>query len=200
MKNIVGDKIGMLTVVRRSSLPCDLPDDDPNSLWDCQCDCGKIKIGVKKNRLRKGSMRAGSILSCGCANKQKGVKLRKDPVLGSAGKVWSSKYSDGCSFEKFLELSQQPCFWCGALPSNKATGGSTKNPKNGISAEWQEIKLNNPFVYNGLDRLDSSKDHSEDNIVPCCVTCNKAKLDMTVEEFREWIDRIYHHQFRNRKK
>lgn len=194
MKNIIGSRIGMLTVIKRSSFVSDKLDEDPDSLWDCLCDCGNTKE-VKRNRLRKSSMRPGSILSCGCANKVKGILLRKDPVLGSAGKVWKSKYSDGCSFEKFLELSQQPCFWCGAPPNNRATGGSTKNPKNGISKDWQKIKLDNPFIYNGLDRLDSTRDHSEDNVVPCCIDCNTAKMDKTIENFRVWIDKIYHHQF-----
>ena len=198
MKNFIGSKIGMLTIVRRSLQLDNNPDTDPNSWWECLCDCGNTKE-IKRNRLRKSSMRSGSILSCGCAHKTKGIKLRKDPVLGSAGKVWRSKYSDGCSFEKFLELSQQPCFWCGALPTNRATG-SAATIQNGISDSWRKIKQDNPFIYNGLDRLDSSKNHSEDNVVPCCANCNRAKMDRTVEEFRAWIVKVYHHQFSNTKK
>jgi hypothetical protein len=197
MKNLIGNKYGMLTVLSRSLLKPDLLDSDLNSLWDCQCDCGNRRI-IKRNRLRSSSMRQGSVLSCGCANKQKGLKLRKDPKLGSAKNVWSCKYSDGCSFEKFLELSQQKCFWCGALPKNKSVGTTTKSPNTHLSEEWQKIKLDNPFIYNGLDRLDSSKDHSEDNIVPCCAECNRAKMDRTVEDFLSWIKRIYDYQFNNK--
>lgn len=190
MKNIVGVKFGFLTVKSRSDKMAHLSDGDPKSLWNCKCDCGNKKV-VQKNRFRNGGSRLGSILSCGCANKQKGLKLRKDPVLGSAKKVWINKYDDGCSFETFLKLSQQLCFWCGAAPSNKSNGLSN----NGISDEWRKIKSDNPFIYNGLDRLDSSKDHSEDNIVPCCHLCNRAKMAMTVDQFRDWIKKVYKHQF-----
>lgn len=195
MTNFISTKIGMLTVIKRSTLSSELSDIDPKSLWDCLCDCGNIREAVPRSRLRKGSVREGSILSCGCANKVKGIKLRKDPVLGSARTAWCSKYDDGCSFEKFLELSQQPCFWCGAPPSNKCVGSGKATSSNGISDSWRKIKQENPFIYNGLDRLDNSRDHSEDNIVPCCAACNIARMDRTIEEFQAWIEKIYHHQF-----
>ena len=92
-------------------------------------------------------------------------------------------------------MSQQPCFWCGALPNNKCTGSGKASTSNGISESWRKIKIENPFIYNGLDRLDNSRDHSEDNIVPCCADCNLARMDRTIEEFKEWIKRIYHFQF-----
>ena len=34
-----------------------------------------------------------------------------------------------------------------------------------------------------------------DNCVPCCKICNIAKRNMTLEEFDEWIKRLYNHRF-----
>jgi hypothetical protein len=48
-----------------------------------------------------------------------------------------------------------------------------------------------------LDRIDSSKGYSISNVVPCCATCNKAKLAMPRDEFLGWIDRVYQFQHRS---
>ena len=37
----------------------------------------------------------------------------------------------------------------------------------------------------GIDRVDSSKGYTEDNVVPCCWIHNKMKSDMTYGEFKE---------------
>lgn len=43
----------------------------------------------------------------------------------------------------------------------------------------------------GVDRVDSNKPYEEGNIVNCCMRCNQAKNDMSVEDFKEHITRIY---------
>ena len=48
---------------------------------------------------------------------------------------------------------------------------------------------------NGLDRIDSSKGYSSENTVPCCKYCNTAKNTMSVNEFMEWVKRIYSYNF-----
>ncbi len=35
----------------------------------------------------------------------------------------------------------------------------------------------------GCDRIDNSKPHTEDNVVPCCQSCNSKKGQMTYEEY-----------------
>lgn len=40
----------------------------------------------------------------------------------------------------------------------------------------------------GADRIDNNKGHEKDNIVPCCVVCNRARSNyFTVEEMKEII-------------
>lgn len=79
--------------------------------------------------------------------------------------------------EEFLSLVVQPCNYCGALPKNE-----TKNATSGS------------FFYNGLDRVDSSMGYSTDNVVPCCIICNKAKSTLSLQEFLEWVSTINGYQ------
>ncbi len=155
-----------------------------------RCQCGIEKVIILRDVTR------GHTVSCGCLQREQssaiakrlgfGTKSRKYPAhIASAKAVWRRSYNDGCSFEKFLELSQQQCFYCGAQPSNKT------NAYVGMRGASQEWKNQADFIYNGLDRIDSSKLHTEDNIVPCCYDCNSAKMDMAQEEFYDWLVRAY---------
>src|SRR5271165_1085078 len=112
------------------------------------------------------------------------------PKIASAKFVFrSNEYSnDDLSFEDFYELSQQPCFYCKAKPSR------SRNVFKTPSKNRNEYNIvNGTFTYNGVDRIDSSKSHSKDNCVPCCSNCNTAKNDMSVEEFKNWLKKIYNH-------
>lgn len=131
--------------------------------------------------------------SCGCAHleaSKKNIKLahtqntKYEPRIASAKHLWGHKYKDGCSFEKFLELSQLPCYYCGVEPYQiyKSSKFDKKCSK--------YFKENDTFVYNGLDRVNSSLPHNEDNIVSSCGICNKFKLAKTQEYFYNWIKSI----------
>lgn len=50
-----------------------------------------------------------------------------------------------------------------------------------------------PHLRNGIDRVDNNIGYQVDNCVSCCFTCNSAKKEMSVKEFKEWICRIYEH-------
>jgi len=71
-------------------------------------------------------------------------------------------------------LFSSPCHYCGAAPS-KVVGGRDYN---GL------------FVYNGIDRVDSSRGYVPENVVPCCHPCNWSKGDRPVGEFLDHIRRI----------
>jgi hypothetical protein len=40
----------------------------------------------------------------------------------------------------------------------------------------------------GIDRVDNSKEYIINNCVPCCKFCNTAKLNLTINEFKLWIN------------
>lgn len=44
----------------------------------------------------------------------------------------------------------------------------------------------------GIDRVDSNKSYTIDNVVPCCGICNRMKNKFSLNLFIEQIDRIYH--------
>lgn len=68
-----------------------------------------------------------------------------------------------------IKFVMQPCVYCGRIP---------------ISHKDR----------NGIDRIDNSRGYIFDNCASCCRTCNNAKGTLTIEEFKVWIRRIFHHQ------
>jgi hypothetical protein len=143
--------------------------------WTCQCKCGKT-TKVKTNKLTSGHTR-----SCGCLQSEIAKQIYtgqtwsrkyldpKDKIMQS---TWRGRY-DELPFDDFCRISQLDCYYCLIPPSNH------RKWDNGIS-----------FDYNGLDRIDSNKSHTINNIVPCCWICNRAKRERTIEQFIDHIDRL----------
>lgn len=46
------------------------------------------------------------------------------------------------------------------------------------------------YKYNGIDRLDNNEGYYASNCYTCCNLCNRAKNNLTIEEFNSWINRI----------
>jgi hypothetical protein len=90
---------------------------------------------------------------------------------GAKGRKLAWKIS-GSAFNRLCEGN---CHYCGLPPSNvyRAKGGALT-----------------PFTYSGLDRQDNSKGYIEENVVSCCKLCNRAKRDMSLVEWNEWLTRI----------
>lgn len=51
-------------------------------------------------------------------------------------------------------------------------------------------RSNGFYVFNGLDRVDNKVGYTLDNVVPACKICNHAKVDMSYDEFMEWVARV----------
>lgn len=100
--------------------------------------------------------------------------------LRIARRNWNAYYKD-IEFKNFLHLSQYNCYYCNREPSNQS-----------------KTRKGDYFIYNGLDRIDNSKLHSLDNVVPCCKYCNAGKLTKSIEEFDKWIDLSYSHIINNK--
>lgn len=80
-------------------------------------------------------------------------------------------------FDLFAEVIQQNCYYCGAEPNNLYERHNVKD------------------YYSGIDRIDNTKGYFPDNIVPCCIVCNRAKFKMTTKEFLGWAKQLARHQF-----
>lgn len=167
----------------------------------CSCSCGNT-ISVRVYNLKNGTTK-----SCGCLRDETSGKriaamnavkdidgTFREPRLGSAFRVYKDHcYNDGdISFDNFLELSQHNCFYCDDTPSNCANVHKRNKYSSLIRIEQGD------FIYNGLDRLDSTKLHNKNNVVPCCWDCNKAKLKRTEKVFLSWIEKVYNHSIKNK--
>lgn len=108
-------------------------------------------------------------------------------------------YSDAdLTFGEFLKLSQENCHYCDAPPSGSYNIALKKDgTKRMMSSTMQQrvwyplVDQTSTFVYNGLDRMDSSKTHSKDNVVPCCKMCNMMKRHHPYEEFLSHVEKVY---------
>lgn len=190
--NLIGIKFHRLLVIAAGPVKYYGKTKKPRITWLCKCDCGNVTTVVASHLNVKTDKK--STKSCGCLNielyPQNAERLRiantkYHPSIATARKVWKDNYDDGCSFEDFYNLSQMPCYYCETPPANLSNVG--KHDK-----KSSKIKINGgDFCYNGLDRLDSNKDHSINNVVSCCKWCNYAKRERTVEEFKNWIKQLY---------
>ena len=143
-----------------------------------KCTCGNEIILLGSNVV------SGNTKSCGCFQHRYmkehnllpnnlGVKRMIIKQYTRHAKDRNIKYD--LSEEKFIELIEQPCHYCGATKTNII---KTKNCKQG-------------YPYTGIDRIDSVKGYTDENCVPCCGQCNKAKMAMKREEFLTWIKSVY---------
>ena len=142
------------------------------------CDCGNTTTVTAE------AVISGNTKSCGCLRREAMIKrYNLPPGLSTMRQLIAQNYKGHCrrknrewklTEDQFFEISQRSCFYCGIPPSQirKSPSGT------------------GDFVYNGIDRIDSSKGYFMDNVVTCCRTCNIAKNDMTVAEFSTWVKRI----------
>lgn len=158
-----------------------------STTYECVCDCGGLK------EVSTSALRSGNIKSCGCLKVER-IRQRREqigeasrkypPRIASARRRWQAySYVDNqcIGFDDFLRISQKDCFYCGASPSNLYNKFlKCKNAS-------QKAMLEGDFWYNGIDRKDSNRAHTIDNIVPCCHICNRYKSDMSVEKFLDSI-------------
>lgn len=183
-KNWMGQKFGRLTFVRPTERRY-----GNNVLWEMKCDCGNIAYCMPS------TVTGGHNKSCGCHRREQSSKnglnvRRHHPMISTARQIWRCRYKDGdIDFESFYRLSQQNCYYCGSEPHR--TRNIASDLKNRNVSDMQKETGN--FTYNGLDRIDSNRKHTLDNVVTCCSTCNYMKRDMAHDEFLEHIERVFGH-------
>jgi hypothetical protein len=173
-KDLTNTKINLLTPIRfEYRHRHNLSSNSNMAWWLCKCDCGNEKW------VRAAELLNGHTKSCGCYQK----KFNKKDFGVSAFTNLYNKYKCSARYrnlefnlskEEFTSLTKQKCYYCGI------------EPKQSI----ETVCKNGNYIFNGVDRIDNSKGYTLDNCVPCCGICNKAKRDMTYNEFIEWIDRI----------
>lgn len=172
--DLTGKKYSMLLVVKFDHV-------DENSravFWECLCECGNKKI------INGSGLKSGSIKSCGCY----GIKKRREAWALPLGESSKNKlYADykrsaqkrnidfDLEFNLFINITKKDCFYCGRVASQISTSKD----------------LIGEYVYNGIDRVDSSIGYIKNNVVPCCQECNYAKNNTPQQDFLDWIKRVY---------
>jgi hypothetical protein len=140
--------------------------------WLCRCNCGNEIIATG------WALQHKNYKSCGC-NKKLAIGEANFNRLFYAYKK-SAKLRGiyfGITKDEFKNLSKRVCSYCGEGPNQIRH----RNLRNG----------NGDYAYNGLDRLDSGIGYVSNNIVPCCGSCNRAKGNLSYEDFVNRIVKIY---------
>lgn len=180
--DLTGSVFGLLTVISYAGV-----DKLARRRWNCLCVCGNKTTSLGQ------ALRSGNSKSCGCVRIAylRSFKGQKRPEL-SVGDGIAARNSIlatyrlaarrrglewGLSISEAEALFKGNCHYCGIEPSQRRQHG----------------KEYGGYIYNGIDRVDNSKGYYPSNVVSCCSKCNRAKDDMTYDEFLGWLDRASSH-------
>ncbi len=151
-------------------------------IWKCKCLNCENETEVASIKLK-----SGEIKSCGCMEHVREYRTEQ----GASGfNSLLNAYTQGArrrnlefelSKEEFKSLVTQSCTYCGQVPSQVSYGSRNNAREHG------------KFIYNGVDRINSSIGYTMDNCVPCCERCNRAKMALSEKDFIEMIVKIYRH-------
>lgn len=145
--------------------------------YNVECSCGSKRV------IMGSAMISGNTKSCGCLGKET-RKLKRISnnyseitaiILGYKRHAERRGFKWNLTRENVESIIDKDCYYCGTKPMN------IKKTKNSIG-----IGLN----YSGIDRIDSCKDYTVENTVPCCRICNYAKSNLTLKEFQEWAIKL----------
>lgn len=153
---------------------------------ELRCDCGNFIKNIRLGHLY-GSTKKNPKTQCGtCGFKERGIKSRKffdnSPAKNAVYLQYkSSAKRRGIDFKldkkTFFNTINQCCIFCG----DKDT--SFLNPPN--TSPWSQ-----PYLYTGIDRINSLLGYVHNNIQPCCKWCNNSKNNRSDKEFIDWVKKI----------
>jgi hypothetical protein len=138
------------------------------SRWLCKCDCGKEIVVASFRFSTESKIRT---LSCGCENHGN----RQYTPEESTFRVQYSYHAKSCNnnkwgalpYDDWKRLVTQTCVTCGS-------NGTERNAPSGAT-----------ISINGIDRKDSAKGYTLDNVQTLCTWCNIAKGTLSTEGFIE---------------
>lgn len=169
-----GKRFGRLAVIGFSRI-----NKGGNACWLCKCDCGNEVVVIGDN------LRYGQTKSCGCLKKElnenrtllEGEAARNIVIREYKANAKKRNHEQALTDEQIIELHKGNCHYCGAPPSN---------------IRFQKY-CNGSYIYSGIDRVNSEKGYTVDNVVPCCADCNYAKRALSSDDFLDLIKRIHSH-------
>ena len=144
----------------------------------CKCSCNTIKD------YNYHDLVYGHSKSCGCKTAELMKEGKKYIPLAKARYrlyqlyIRNAKKRNYCfelTYEQFEKLTLTNCKYCNIKP-------------NYILPNRNKTEF---CTYNGIDRVDNTQGYTLNNVVSCCKICNFAKEQQTLEQFKEWVIRIY---------
>ena len=191
-KDLTGNIYGKLTVIKFHDWLIKSNNKGRVSRFLCQCSCGNEKVILGTCLIQ------GLTKSCGCLQKDITFKIDKrikHSKIGGGFNDLVNVYKRGAksrnlefslSEDYFKELTSGNCHYCGNPPLNIRKTQSKLHP------------LAKDYVFNGVDRVNSSIGYIKNNVVSCCHTCNMMKRSLPYNEFLLKIEMIYEKLIKNK--
>lgn len=184
----VGDDSGSLSVLRFDY-------SGKNKVLIALCKCGKERSFWKQSAF-------GRQKSCGCGIDCNGItaKQRRSWNLRLQGYKNGAKKRNYCwelSTLDFIKIASQDCYFCGE-PAKEwecfSNAPSIRKDSPNSDKDLYVIKIT------GIDRLNNKIGYTLENCVPCCVYCNRAKSDLSLDDFIARTERLHAWLLQNLKK
>lgn len=82
--------------------------------------------------------------------------------------------------QEFYNIIVQPCTYCNRVKTKAVSWSRARK-------YYNEARPKEEFWYTGIDRRDNTKGYITGNSVPCCEICNRAKSNLSLKEFEQWL-------------
>ena len=169
-KDLTGKRFGMLVAVELFS---NTVKTQHARYWVCKCDCGKVK-NINQNRLT-----AGKTTSCGCNHFYTGKFHSLWKGYGEMSGAFFGIIRNGAKIRNLEFSISQEQIWELFLKQNR------KCALTGLDLHFSTLSCGNDGTAS-LDRIDSSKGYSIDNVWWVHKDINVMKMDLSVEKFKEY--------------
>lgn len=180
-KDLSGQNYGHLKIIKESFI-----DGNYRRYWECQCVCGTICV------LRGDALINNTNVNCGCKTRElQSAKKILPNGTANISRVYRQYKKRGIESGKGFSLTREEfeflifsnCAYCDSPPSNCWK----------VESEFSSVAL----FYNGIDRVDNLIGYHKENCVACCIICNVAKSDMSLENFFKWVAAIFDFSIKN---
>lgn len=177
-KNEINKRFGSLIVNER------LPNQGTAVMWGCICDCGN------EVRVRGTALRNETTNSCGCQRRLRSNRWKNND------KIFTDSYAANrinsknrqvpfeITREEWIELMSGNCFYCKREPYTKKF--ANRRLRKILGDDFDEFML-----LNGVDKVIPDLGYVKNNCVSCCKYCNRAKSDLSTDEFKSLITLLY---------
>lgn len=161
----VGDKFSKLVVESYYGIM------NGRHFYNCICDCGN-KIIVAGSELLGGKRR-----NCGKGHRLSYADAAFNSIINTYKQSARRRnFEFILNDDEFRKLISSNCFYCGSEPKQK-----------------RQRSVSGYMMFNGIDRIDSSRGYVPGNVLPCCSTCNFMKRSLRYNDFIAHIEKIYEH-------